>query len=469
MQKSSVLQQQGFGKQHISALTLVCVAVLLHAADATLVATLIPAIVDEIGGVHLIPWATSLYEVGSITAGAASGLLATKHGIKKPMLLSALIFSVGCLVSALAPDMQLLLTGRILQGLGGGGLTALSFVGVSIFFSKSLIPQALAAVSIVWGISAFLGPLIGGLFAEYASWRKAFWFFAILALVLAFLIFAKLHDLSSITETKHGRFPAIRLTLLSSGILCIAYAGADISLISTPLFVILGLLLLVYFLHVDSGHEASRLLPRHPITLSHSVGAGLTMILCFTIATIALSVYGPLFLTKIHGISVLFAGYVVACSAAGWSIAAFACAKISEKFDRRMITAGMMILTISIAGFVLSVPNGPLWLIIVFAFLEGTGFGMAWAFILRLATDMVEPEEKERLSAALPTVQRTGYAIGAAYIGIAANTAGLEADNETVNYASTAFWVFASCLPFALLGLIATFRFVKKTNKQIPN
>ena len=446
-------------KRYFPTLLLVSMAVLLHAADATLIATLIPAIVEEIGGINLIPWTTSLYEVGSITFGAASGLLASRYGIKLPMMCSAVLFSIGCCVSALAPQMWVLLIGRLLQGLGGGGLTALSFVAVSSLFAKKVMPQAMATVSMVWGTSAFIGPLIGGLFAQYASWRYAFWFFAILALLLVVWMFTKAQTLTTKTHSGHERFPFMRLALLSSGVICIAYAGVDISPIATPAYVLLGCLLLVGFLNLDSKHENSRLLPQHPISLRHRAGAGLTMILCFTVATIAITVYGPLFLTKIHGISILFAGYIVACSSVGWSVAAFACARVNEKFDRTMIIIGMLTLTISIVGFLLSMPEGPIWLIIVFAFMEGAGFGMAWAFILRLATTLVEPQEQQRMAAAIPTVQRTGYAIGAAYIGIIANTVGLEA-NESANYLSAVFWVFASCLPFALIGLIAAFKFV---------
>ena len=450
-----------FSKQYVSALILICAAVLLHAADATLVATLIPAIVDDIGGTQLIPWATTLYEVGSITAGAASGLLATRHGVKVPMMTSALVFSIGCLVSSFATDMSPLLAGRLLQGLGGGGLIALAFVAANIFFPKNLIPQALATVSMVWGVSAFLGPMIGGIFAEYASWRHAFGFFSMLALLLVIWISTQVHGFHRTSEHADERFPLTRLVLLSSGVICIAYAGINVSVFRTPLFVILGISLLALFIHADSRHDKSRLLPRHPITLSHPVGAGLTMILCFTIATIAITVYGPFFLTKIHGIPILYAGYIVACSAAGWSIAAFACARISEIHDRKMIVAGMVILTISIVGFLFSVAKGPVWLIAVCALFEGAGFGMSWAFILRLATGMVENAEKERLSASIPTVQRSGYAIGAAYIGIAANSAGLDLHGDSLDFVSAATWVFAACIPFAVIGLIATFKFVK--------
>ena len=74
--------------------------------------------------------------------------------------------------------MEVLLAGRLLQGLGGGGLMALAFVAVSALFPRSQMPLVLAAVSALWGVSAFLGPLVGGVFAEAGLWRGGFWFFA---------------------------------------------------------------------------------------------------------------------------------------------------------------------------------------------------------------------------------------------------------------------------------------------------
>ncbi|MGB0848897.1 MAG: hypothetical protein ACPGSM_19340 [Thiolinea sp.] len=77
--------------QYAPAVVLICLAVWLHAADATLIATLIPVITEDIGGIHLIPWAVALYEIGSIVAGAASGLLAIKYGLRNPMAIAACV------------------------------------------------------------------------------------------------------------------------------------------------------------------------------------------------------------------------------------------------------------------------------------------------------------------------------------------------------------------------------------------
>ena len=113
------------GRQYGPSLALVCAGVWLHAADGLLVSTMTPAIVADIGGIALIPWTVALYEIGSIVAGAASGLLALRFGVRRPMALAACLFAFGCAVSALAPEMWVLLAGRLLQGFGGGGLMAL--------------------------------------------------------------------------------------------------------------------------------------------------------------------------------------------------------------------------------------------------------------------------------------------------------------------------------------------------------
>ena len=448
-----------FNPRHIANLALVSLAVLLHAADATSVATLVPAIVQDIGGVELIPWAVSLYEIGTILAGAACGFLTMNYGLKKPMFIATLLFSAGCITSYLALDMWIVLLGRLFQGMGGGGLVALSFVAVNVLFHRSLTPRVLAVVSVIWGASAFIGPLIGGLFVEYLTWRYAFLFFAFISLVLACLLLVIVKDDFRFKASQSNRFPIFRLLVLTIGIVSIAYAGVDVSVIKTTSFILIGGAFLFYFFHVDSNHDESRLFPKKPISLSNRVGAGLTMLICFTISTIAITVYGPYLVTKIHGVSLLIAGYIVACSSIGWSIAAIVCSKINESADRRMIILGMSTLTISIVGFIFSVPSGPIWLIALFAFLEGCGFGIAYAFILRLITN--ETDETERVSAAIPTVQRLGYAIGAAYVGIVANAVGISGETSREALADVAFWTFASCLPIALLGLIAMFRFVK--------
>src|SRR5690606_17282554 len=98
------------------------------------------------------------------------------------------LFGFGCILSATSPTMPLLLTGRALQGLGGGGLVAMGFVAVGLIFPRRYLARAMAAVSTLWGISAFIGPLVGGVFVDYVTWRWGFAFFACQAFALALWI-----------------------------------------------------------------------------------------------------------------------------------------------------------------------------------------------------------------------------------------------------------------------------------------
>ena len=167
---------------------LVCLGVWLHAADGLIVATMMPQIVGDLGGAPYVAWTVGLYEIGSIVAGASSGLIALRRGVRLPMIVAALVFSLGCFISMLAPNMPILLVGRLLQGLGGGGLTAMAFVATAVLFPSHMIARVMAAMSVLWGASAFLGPMIGGLFVTYTNWRFGFGFFALQSLGLALWI-----------------------------------------------------------------------------------------------------------------------------------------------------------------------------------------------------------------------------------------------------------------------------------------
>ncbi len=442
---------------------LVCLAVWLHASMVTAMSTLVPIIVREIGGVSLIPWTFALYEIGSIVVGAGSGLLVYRYQLRNPMSYAALVFASGSIICALAHFMPVLLLGRLLQGVGGGGLIAISFIAIGALFPERLMPRVMAAVSAIWGASAFLGPLIGAFFAQQLSWQSAFWFFAIMSVVLSIWIRSHVSEQSDheVGEANHS-FPVRRLSVLSVGVLLIAAAGIDPSIGKTPILVLSGIGFLGWFLRMDARGGGNRLLPERPIGFQNRVGAGLTMILCFAMSTMVVTVYGPLFMVHIHKIPILTAGYVVACTAVGWSLGAVAVSGISISKDSRAIMFGMSVLTLSITGFVYVIVDGPVYLLALLALSEGAGFGVAWTSILRRMLTLAGHEDRERASAAIPTIHRLGYAIGAAYIGIVANVVGLEVNvaNETVE--SVAQWIFLASLPFALFGLLATWKFVRK-------
>ncbi|MEH6752229.1 MAG: MFS transporter [Paracoccaceae bacterium] len=448
------------------ALALVCLSVWLHAADSLIVATMLPSVVAEIGGAGLVGWSVSLYEIASVVAGAASALLTIRYGLRTPMCLAAIVFGFGCFLSAVAPSMPLLLAGRVFQGLGGGGLVAMGFVAVGVIFPRRYTARAMAAVSTFWGVSAFLGPLIGGFFVEFATWRWGFAFFGGQAIALALWISLR-PDHAPSDASVRTVFPWRRLALLCLAVLLVSYGGVEIEPMQTALCVLSGVACLVLFLWLDHRAQDDRFLPLRPFDIGKPTGSALLMILSLSLATIAITAFGPLLVVAIHNASALTAGYIVACSSIGWTVMAVLFSGSPERLDRLMIAIGMTLVAASIAGFLYAVPNGPVWLIAVFAAVEGGGFGMAWTFILRRTTALADPEEVQRISGAIPTVQRLGYALGAAYIGIVANAAGFTTMDSAARAAETARWIFAACLPFALLGLLSMVTLVRKGPRSV--
>lgn len=449
------------GSRHAPSLALVCLAVWLHAADSLIVATMLPSIVAEVGGTALVGWTVSLYEVGSIVAGAASAVLTMRHGLRAPMAAAAAVFGLGCGLAALSPDMATVLAGRALQGLGGGGLVAMSFVAVGVLFPRRYAARALAAVSTLWGVSAFLGPLVGGVFVEFASWRAGFWFFAVQALALATWIAARPDPATRAEGPAAGRLPLARLGLLCVAVVLVAAGGVRIEPLRTSAFVGGGVLCLALFLAWDARAGEGRLLPSRPLDPRRPTGAALLMILALSMATIAITGYGPLLVTTIHGASALTAGYIVACSSIGWTVMAVLVSGSPERFDRLLIACGMVLVALSVVGFLVAVPRGPVWLVAACAALEGGGFGMSWTFILRRTTALADPGEARRIAGGIPTVQRLGYALGAAYVGVVANASGLPTMGSAEVAADVAQAIFLSCLPAAAVGLLAMTKLVR--------
>ena len=458
---ASVPWRDVLNKKYASPLLLVCLGVWLHAADGLIVATMMPDIVRDIGGEAYVAWSIALYEIGSIIIGATSALLVLKLGIRKPMVYMASIFAFGCLVSAAAPEMLVLLTGRLLQGTGGGGMTALAFIASVRLFPTRLNARVMAAISVLWGASAFIGPVIGGFFTTYSTWRFGFVFFAVQAIFLAaWVLFGSRFTEPAQTSTDETSIPVQRLALLSLGVLLIAYAGIEVTPVRTPVLLVLGIGTLFLFVTLDARHPSSRILPKRAFNLRSPVGAALLMVFTINVSVMGLNAYGPLLMAIIYGTPPIVAGYILACVAVGWTFSAFVVSGSPEKNDIYFIATGLSLIFSSICGMLYAIPNGPIELVAIFAFIEGVGYGIAWTFILRRSRKLAAPEDLERLSGAIPTVGRTGLAVGAAITGILANAAGFSFDGSIDDARLVARTIFAGCLPFALLALISMICFV---------
>ena len=436
---------------------LLCVGVWLHAANSLVTATTVPAIVADIGGVPYVAWTISLYQIGAIVAGAATALLCRRRGIERVLRAAALLYAAGCVVAALAPEMAVLLGARLVQGVGGGMLISLSYVAVQQSFAEHLWGRLFGVEAVIWAAGSLLGPLLGGVFVHLGMWRGVFWCFALQAVVLWIVAWALLEARSPESHPS-GHFPALRVLILAAAALLIAQAGVTAGIAPALTLCLAGLGLLYLAARLDRrAHD--KLLPAQSLNLRHPVGAGLLAMFALAAATTGFWAYGPLLLKVMFGIEPLISGYILAGEALAWSAATMMVAAATVSAGRMLIRVGTALVAAGAAGLALVVPAGSLAGIVVCVLLPGVGFGLCWPAIVQRTVRFAAEPERALAAAAPGTVQRIGYAVGAAATGIAANQSGL-ADGMSLGAARAAgFWVFAAFIPVLVVGMGAAWRF----------
>jgi MFS family permease len=444
---------------------LVGFGVWLHAADSLVTATIAPAIALDLGGIAYINWTVSLYQVGAIVAGAAAAAMCARWGIKRVFMGATLIYACGCVMGAAAPTMGLLVLGRLVQGLGGGMLLSLSYVAIEAWFEPELWGRLFAITAAIWGGGSLLGPLIGGAFSGPHLWRGAFWVFTIQAMVLCALA-ALWMPATARKAAAIGKWPVMPLAVLSAATLIIAEAGAASGLpggvVASIIGCVAGAALLYLAARLDR-RALVRLLPSQLLDLAHPIGAGLVMVFMLAVSTVSFWTYGPLILKLLFDTKPLVTGYILAGEAIAWSLATLAASRVRPADDQWVIRGGAVTIAVGAAGFALTVPAGSLSGTVGCALLQGAGFGVCWPAIVQRIVRLADPGERSLASSSVSTMQRIGYAVGTAAVGIAANLSGLS-DSTSATAAKTAgFWVFAAFVPVLVLGLVCAWAFTAHT------
>jgi MFS family permease len=335
-------------------------------------------------------------------------------------------------------------------------MMALSYVGVSQLFVEALWPRVLALVSGVWGVSALVGPLVGGAFASAGLWRGAFWAFAAQGLLVVALA-PVLIGAGLAPSANRPVLPGRQIVALTIGVLAVSAAGVQAEAPMTVALAALGLAALLLVLRLETT-APERLFPPRPLSANVPWGPGYVMVLTLATATVSFTVYGPLLMAKLFGTTPIVAGFMVASESLAWTVTAIVFARAPAAQEAALIRFGAILIACGVAGLAFAMPRGPVWALLPWAGLQGAGFGMCWAFLLRRIVAAVPAGERERASAAMPTFQMIGYAVGAAASGIVANALGLVDGARVEVVRAVAFWVFAAFLPLAPIGIAAAFR-----------
>lgn len=151
-------------------------SIFLYSLDNTVVADITPAVVNAFGDALKLPWLSVGFLLGGAAVVLPFGRLFGLFDAKWLYILSALLFNVGSALCGAAPNMDALIIGRVLAGMGGNGMYLGVMTLLSVNTSDRERPGYLSFVGLVWGIGTVLGPVVGGAFVESpATWRWAFY------------------------------------------------------------------------------------------------------------------------------------------------------------------------------------------------------------------------------------------------------------------------------------------------------
>src|SRR5690606_34591839 len=263
--------------------------------------------------------------------------------------------------------------GLPVRGAGGGAGRAM--VASAVRFPPRRLAGGFACRGAGWGVGTLLGPRGGGLFAEAGNWRGVFWLFAGQAIVFCAAAPWLLADTAA--PRRGGRVPGRQLAVLAAGVGLVALA--DIARLPwlTVAMVLLGLAVLAGLLRLDARAPV-RLLPLGATDPRTAIGAGYGAMFVLMASAMGLTVYAPALLQILHGLSPLWAGYVIAAQAMAWTLAAFAIAGVDGgPAERRCIRTGAALIGVGLLAMMLALPRAPLWAVVSAAAVMGSGFGLS--------------------------------------------------------------------------------------------
>jgi EmrB/QacA subfamily drug resistance transporter len=329
--------------------------ILLASLDQTIVATALPTIVGDLGGLQHLSWVVTAYLLASTITGPLYGKFGDLYGRKKTLQVAIVIFLIGSMLCGIAQNMPELIVFRAVQGLGAGGLITTTIAVVGDIIPPRDRGRYQGIFGAVFGVSTIVGPLLGGFFVDHLSWRWIFYVNLPVAAVAMVVIGAVFHTRTERVEHKIDYLGAALLAGgLSSLVLFTSLGGTTFAWSSPEIAVMiaLGVVLLVGFVFAEQRATE----PILPLELFRnrifSVCAGIGFIIGF--ALFGSVTYLPVFLQIVKGRSPTSSGLQLTPMMGGLLVTSIVSGRLISRFGRykpfpvagtAVMTVGMVLLS----------------------------------------------------------------------------------------------------------------------------
>ncbi|MFK4083149.1 MFS transporter [Kribbella sp. NPDC020789] len=379
------------------ALTIGMVALIILVAFENLaVTTAMPTVAQALDGLYLYALAFGGPLASGVVGMVVSGTWSDLRGPTRPLWHGTGWFLGGLVIAGLAPSMEVLVAGRIIQGFGSGLLSVALYVVVGQLYPAILRPKIFAAFATGWVVPSLVGPAIAGLIVEHASWRIVFLAVPLLAIPAAFVMRPGLAR-GDQYDVRPGRLwdkHALWAIAAAIGVGALNYGGQQHGV---PQIVLLGIGLAAIAVF------APKLLPRATFALGRGLPSVIALRGLVAAAGFGAEVFLPLMLTRERGLSPAVAGLVLTVSALSWTLASWWRGRPNHRFGPSVfLQLGMVAIVLGIALAALTLDSHVPVLIGILGWgLTGFGMGTVFPTLSVLVLEYSERAEQGANSSAL--------------------------------------------------------------------
>ncbi len=359
-------------------------AMFLSALNQTIVATALPTIGRAFDDFENLSWVVIGYLLTSTVVAPLYGKLSDIYGRRGMMLVALGLFTAGSVASAVAPSILMLILGRGLQGIGGGGIVPLA---------QSILADAVpprergyyqAYTGSVWIIAGAAGPVLGGVIAEHLHWSMIFWLNVPLGLVAAFLSHRQL-KLVPVHERAHkidAFGAALMMAAATALLLALTWGGTRYPWFSQQIALLIGAaivltaLLVWWMLHATEPFLPIAVL-KNPVMRAGSLTSS-----CSQGVAIGLTIFVPLYYELVHGLSASDSGFALIPIVIMTTPGSFLSGRCMLYLDRYKWFPILMLSVATLAVALLAVhPLMPVWVVSVVTGLVGMGTGSSYPVV----------------------------------------------------------------------------------------
>jgi EmrB/QacA subfamily drug resistance transporter len=393
---------------------------LLASLDQTIVATALPTIVGDLGGLKNLSWVVTAYLLAQTVVTPLYGKLGDLYGRKVVLQAGLVIFLAGSALCGLAQNLTELIAFRAIQGLGGGGLMVSAQAAIGDVVPPRDRGRYTGIFGAVFGVSSVAGPLLGGFFTDNLGWRWIFYVNLPLG-VAAFVVLAR--TLPSLTTRVHHRIDYLGTGLLAaalSAIVLMCTLGGNQYAWGSPLIVGLGAIgalgLLAFGL--AERRAAEPVLPLRLFRIGvFAVTSAVGLIIGF--ALFGSITYLPTFLQVVNGASATASGLQLLPLMGGLLLTSMASGQLISRTGRYkpfpiagtgLMVVGLFLLSRMDAHTTAATAS-------LFMFVLGAGLGLVMQVLVLAVQNAVDYGELGVATSAATLFRSIGGSVGTAVLG----------------------------------------------------